>query len=305
MYPMAPDASLPVVEEPTPQTVESAEPIRPQQPPTPRPSAPAPPSTPSDEGSVHLAPHYIPTSPSVPPASASSRLSGETLVAPRRPDYTAGAMSGPHHQPAPFDSEQASCPPLPIQFIREGQEGPIYQASLERRCFYCGQGGHWNSECHAPHTRCLAASRCVVPTKHAHFVQACQYGGRTRGGNVSKRKRRRADPPYPTIADPGTPIPGSSMEVEATPAEADILSAATPEGSLLFSPVTNPPALAEPTFWDQIPLETLTFQSQSSPTATPQPPMDFASTQDPALICTCPSGGDGWGNDDWGTPFRY
>ena len=81
------------------------------------------------------------------------------------------------------------------------------------------------------------------------------------------------------------------MEVEATSEEAAYLAAVPPEGSLLFDSFT-PPAPVSAEFWDQIPLETLSFQTEPSTITTPQPPTDFAVTQ------------DGWGNDDWGTPFR-
>ena len=81
------------------------------------------------------------------------------------------------------------------------------------------------------------------------------------------------------------------MEVEATSEEAAFLAAAPSEGSLLFDSFT-PRASVTTEFWDQIPLETLSFQTEPSTNTTPQPPPDFAVTQ------------DGWGNDDWGTPFR-
>ena len=76
------------------------------------------------------------------------------------------------------------------------------------------------------------------------------------------------------------------MEVEATPEEATFLAAAPPEGSLLFDSFT-PPASITTEFWDQIPLETLSFQTELSTITTPQPPTDFTVTQ------------DGWGNNDW------
>ena len=91
------------------------------------------------------------------------------------------------------------------------------------------------------------------------------------------------------------PIPESQMEVEATPGEAAFLAATPLEGSLLFNSFT-PPSLAAPTFWDQTPLETLSFQSESSTVTTPQPPTDDWGT------FPCPQ--DGWGDNDWGTPFR-
>ena len=81
------------------------------------------------------------------------------------------------------------------------------------------------------------------------------------------------------------------MEVKATSEEATFLAAAPSEGSLLFDSFT-PPAPATTEFWDHVPLETLSFQMEPSIITTPQPPTDFAVTQ------------DGWGNDDWGTPFR-
>ena len=47
------------------------------------------------------------------------------------------------------------------------------------------------------------------------------------------------------------------------------------------------------------------IKALQSPLATPQPPADFVSTQDLALICTCTSSSNGWESEDWGMPFCY
>ena len=194
VYPLS-QPLVPIVSEPTQSPAES---IRPRRPPTPRPPNPAPP-LPSNQGTEPTSPIYIPTSPLTTQSSSNvSSLSGETHVNYRIPDYSAGNMSGPHHQPTPFDPEHAECPPLPTQFIKEGEPGPTRTVPPGRKCFYCSQCGHWNTACLTPHIHCAAVQRCVVPTKHDAFVEACGYGGRTCNGHVShsrRRQRHQHDPP--------------------------------------------------------------------------------------------------------------
>jgi hypothetical protein len=143
-------------------------------------------------------------------------------------DYAAGAARGPHHQPTMFDMETSNgWPPLSssTSVIEEGRK-PKDPAT--HHCYYCGQQGHFNTQCSAPHTKCHSEARCLVPLYHPAFIMACYYGGRTAGNHPTHRKRRRLT----SASAHSDPTPASS------PAPTD--TGLPPADSLLFSP--NPVA---------------------------------------------------------------
>ncbi len=139
----------------------SAAPVEHTRPPTPHPPlCPTNSEPPSASSSVSVYTPQTPTSemqrPPSPPRLEilADSLQTPVLPIPHQPDYTATGR-GPHHQPTPFDPEQntAVWPPLLTQPTRDAS-CHLYTASDKCRCFYCTQGGHWNSHCVIPHSKC-------------------------------------------------------------------------------------------------------------------------------------------------------
>ncbi|KAH9039247.1 hypothetical protein EDB85DRAFT_1887448 [Lactarius pseudohatsudake] len=80
----------------------------------------------------------------------------------------------------PLPAPLAPVPPLPLPFVPASAaeqphlagESQTYQTPL---CAYCASTEHLSFACRAPHGRCVAESRCIVPTTHVHRRTYCEW----------------------------------------------------------------------------------------------------------------------------------
>jgi hypothetical protein len=171
-----------------------------------------------------------------------------------------------------------------------GNSHPRTHTKAQEDTHHCGQVGHWNSHCIVPHTCCHLTKRCVVPLKHLYFIQGCFYGGQMKHNHPyrpSHSKHKRETDQQMLLAhetvDRDTPSPdGPDSEVEATEEDALALSFPPPANSSLFSTASTPTQY-DTSFWDDSPLEVVSFTSEPAPSST--------------------TGFDGWGTGTWGDPW--
>jgi hypothetical protein len=151
---------------------------------------------------------------------------------PLKMEYAASSSSGLLHQPTMFDTEENhGWPSLSATHTMWPEEQPKKVAHTHT-CHYCGQQGHWNTQCSSPHLKCHKELVCIVPLEHPTFIRACSFGERITSNQPSHqvwRKRKRFNLWPIDFTPPVTPTntPNDSMP---------------PPDSLLFSinPETHP-----------------------------------------------------------------
>jgi hypothetical protein len=166
-----------------------------------------------------------------------------------------------------FDTEDNHGWPPPSATNTMWPEERPKKTAHTHTCHYCGQQGHWNSQCSSPHLKCHEELVCIVPLEHPTFIRACSFGGRTASNCPSHqvRKKRKCRNLRPMdFTPPTTPnnMPNNGM---------------LPPDSLLFS--------ANPETHLLIPDDTLTHNFCASPYQT-----------------TPPTGT--WGNAPWGMSYE-
>jgi hypothetical protein len=280
IYPYGRQHKPPTLLEPPSLPMQVEEPLK-KRPATPQPPLNEPieeeqgyvPSTPSD---------YEPGPPATGgiPASSSDNNQEPALhysdaLAPRVADYSAGNVRGPHHQPTPFDTEQArSWLPLPGPSTATHSTGHhTYPPPAQTpKCFHCKNRGHASANCPSPHERCRRSQRCTVPRRHANFNCLCQYG-RTRARWQDDRGHMR----NPRSLFTFDPLLRDVLAEDAFDAESD----EEREGkgkTVAWTPPPPAPFSIPPPHWQQHLVNTGTassFRSSASPrwpSPPPQPP---------------------------------
>jgi hypothetical protein len=130
-----------------------------------------------------------------------------------------------------FDTEENhGWPPLSATWTTwpEDQQKKV---ACTHSCHYCGQQGHWNSQCSSPYLKCHDELLCVVPLEHPAFVGACSFGGRTASNQPlhqvwKKRKHRNL---RPTDFMPPPTTPNNTPNNEGMPPSNSLLFSANPE----------------------------------------------------------------------------
>jgi hypothetical protein len=125
------------------------------------PSAPTPILRPTNpEPPLLKATPYIPTT-----------LTPDPQPIPPKMEYAASSSSGPLHQPTMFDTEDNHGWPPPLATLTTWPKEWAKKNPSTHTCHYCGQQGHWNSQCSSPHLKCHKELACIVPLEHPMFIR--------------------------------------------------------------------------------------------------------------------------------------
>jgi hypothetical protein len=130
-----------------------------------------------------LTPILRATNPKLPSSEATlynpMTLTPDPQPIPPKIEYAIGSSSGLLHQPTMFDTKDNRrwLPPLATTTI--WLEDWPKKNTTTHTCHYCGQQGHWNSQCFSPHLKCHDELACIVPLEHPAFIRTCSFDGRT------------------------------------------------------------------------------------------------------------------------------
>jgi hypothetical protein len=137
-----------------------------------RPTNPKPPS-------LEATP-YVPTIPTPDPQPISSKM-----------EYATGSSSGPLHQPTMFNTKDNHGWPPPSATTTIWPEDRPKKNPSTHTCHYCGQQGHWSSQCSSPHLKCHKELACVVLLEHPAFIRAYSFGRRTATNQLLHKGRKK------------------------------------------------------------------------------------------------------------------